>query len=168
MKKFILTFGIALLSLSFIPQATATEDEPMTAEEKAEQAKQKKIAKMKFRWERSLRNALKTSKETGLPVIILFTAGNACGYCVRLENEILGKREFKDGMNGVAIGVRYPVPSPGAILGDKEAKKYGVNLVPDMIVVDSEGKKIGSTGYSKGRTVKSYLDYFKKLSPLKN
>ena len=62
---------------------------------------------MKFRWGKSQKSAQQQSEETGLPIVLLFTGASWCGYCVKLEKEVLSKKEFKQGMDGVAIGVKF-------------------------------------------------------------
>ena len=68
-------------------------------------AKAAKAAKVKSRWGKSLKSAQKQAEETGLPIVLLFTGTSWCGFCVKLEKEILSKKDFKQGMDGVAIGV---------------------------------------------------------------
>ena len=70
-------------------------------------AKAAKAAKVKFRWGKSLKSAQKQAEETGLPIVLLFTGTSWCGFCVKLEKEILSKKDFKQGMDGVAIGVKF-------------------------------------------------------------
>lgn len=127
-------------------------------------AKAAKAAKVKFRWGKSLKSAQKQSEETGLPIVLLFTGTSWCGYCVKLEKEVLSKKEFKQGMDGVAIGVKFEFSSSD-FSKSKEAKTYKITGVPAMVVVDAEGKELGSTGYVPGRTPVQYVEFFKKYAP---
>ena len=126
-------------------------------------AKAAKAAKVKFRWGKSLKSAQKQSEETGLPIVLLFTGTSWCGYCVKLEKEVLSKKEFKQGMDGVAIGVKFEFSSSD-FSKSKEAKTYKVTGVPAMVVVDAEGKELGRTGYIPGRTPVQYVEFFKKYA----
>lgn len=132
--------------------------------DKAAAAKAAKAAKVKFKWGRSLKSAEKQSEETGLPIVLLFTGTSWCGYCVKLEKEILSKKEFKQGMDGVAIGVKFEFGS-GDFSKCKEAKTYRIRGVPAIVVVDAEGKELGRTGYMRGWTPAKYIDFFKKYAP---
>lgn len=129
-------------------------------------AKAEKASKVKFRWGKSLKSAQKQSEETGLPIALLFTGTSWCGYCVKLEKEILSKKEFKQGMDGVAIGVKFEFSGPD-FSKSKEAKEYGIRGVPAIIVVDATGKKLGRTGYIPGWTPAKYIEFFKKYAPAK-
>ena len=104
-------------------------------------AKAAKAAKVKFRWGKSLKSAQKQSEETGLPIVLLFTGTSWCGYCVKLEKEVLSKKEFKQGMDGVAIGVKFEFSSSD-FSKSKEAKTYKVTGVPAMVVVDAVARLV--------------------------
>ena len=101
-------------------------------------AKAAKAAKVKFRWGKSLKSAQKQAEETGLPIVLLFTGTSWCGFCVKLEKEILSKKDFKQGMDGVAIGVKFEFGSSD-FSKSKEAKTYNITGVPAMVVVDADG-----------------------------
>ena len=116
-------------------------------------AKAAKAAKVKFRWGKSLKSAQKQAAETGLPIVLLFTGTSWCGFCVKLEKEILSKKDFKQGMDGVAIGVKF------------EFGSSDITGVPAMVVVDADGKELGRTGYVPGRTPAQYVEFFKKYAP---
>ena len=127
-------------------------------------AKAAKAAKVKFRWGKSLKSAQKQAAETGLPIVLLFTGPSWCGFCVKLEKEILSKKDFKQGMDGVAIGVKFEFGSSD-FSKSKEAKTYNITGVPAMVVVDADGKELGRTGYVPGRTPAQYVEFFKKYAP---
>lgn len=127
-------------------------------------AKAAKAAKVKFKWGKSLKSAQKQAQETGLPIVLLFTGSSWCGFCIKLEKEVLSKKEFKQGMDGVAIGVKFEFGSAD-FSKSKEAKIYGIRGVPALVVVDAEGKELGRTGYVPGRTPAQYVEFFKKYGP---
>ena len=108
--------------------------------------------------------AQKQAEETGLPIVLLFTGTSWCGFCVKLEKEILSKKDFKQGMDGVAIGVKFEFGSSD-FSKSKEAKTYNITGVPAMVVVDADGKELGRTGYVPGRTPAQYVEFFKKYAP---
>ena len=128
-----------------------------TPADKEAAAKAAKAAKVKFRWGKSLKSAQKQAEETGLPIVLLFTGTSWCGYCIKLEKEILSKKEFKQGMDGVAIGVKFEFGSSD-FSKSKEAKTYRITGVPAMVVVDAEGKELGRTGYIPGQTPVQYVE----------
>ena len=135
-----------------------------TPADKEAAAKAAKAAKVKFRWGKSLKSAQKQAEETGLPIVLLFTGTSWCGYCIKLEKEILSKKEFKQGMDGVAIGVKFEFGSSD-FSKSKEAKTYRITGVPAMVVVDAEGKELGRTGYIPGQTDVQYVELVRKYAP---
>lgn len=62
-------------------------------------------------------------------IVLLFTGTSWCGFCVKLEKEILSKKDFKQGMDGVAIGVKFEFGSSD-FSKSKEAKTYNITGVP--------------------------------------
>ncbi len=74
------------------------------------------------------------------------------------------KKDFKQGMDGVAIGVKFEFGSSD-FSKSKEAKTYNITGVPAMVVVDADGKELGRTGYVPGRTPAQYVEFFKKYAP---
>ena len=116
-------------------------------------AKAAKAAKVKFRWGKSLKSAQKQAAETGLPIVLLFTGTSWCGFCVKLEKEILSKKDFKFEFGSSDFSK------------SKEAKTYNITGVPAMVVVDADGKELGRTGYVPGRTPAQYVEFFKKYAP---
>ena len=113
---------------------------------------------------RLFQNATGFEEETGLPIVLLVTGTSWCGFCVKLEKEILSKKDFKQGMDGVAIGVKFEFGSSD-FSKSKEAKTYNITGVPAMVVVDADGKELGRTGYVPGRTPAQYVEFFKKYAP---
>lgn len=148
-------------SVSGISMAQST---PADKEAAARAARAAKASKVKFRWGKSLKSAQKQAAETGLPVVLLFTGTSWCGYCVKLEKEILSRKEFKQGMDGVAIGVKFEFGSSD-FSKSREARTYKITGVPAMVVVDAEGKELGRTGYIPGQTPGQYVEFFKKYAP---
>lgn len=150
----------AVLGFSFSGISMAQD----TPADKEAAAKAAKASKVKFRWGKSLKSAQKQAEETGLPIVLLFTGTSWCGYCIKLENEVLSKKDFKKGMNGVAIGVKFEFSSSD-FGKSKEAKAYKVTGVPTIVVVDAEGKELGRTGYVRGQSPAQYVEFFKKYAP---
>lgn len=137
---------------------------------KEKEEDEKKLANLSrityFRWEKSYKRALEQAKKLDLPVAILFTGTSWCGYCIKLENEVFSKKEFRKLAPGVFIGVKIEAPSsagPSSKEGKELAKKFGILGYPSIIYVDKEGNKIGQSGYSAGISPQSFLAKVKKL-----
>lgn len=170
MNKTILLLMMCATALGSAP-AFAESDAPAdaappTAEEKARAARERKAASYAFKWEKSYKRAQSASKATGLPIAVLFTGTSWCGFCMKLEDNVLSKPEFKQAMKGVAVGYKVILPSPGQFLDKKDAKlaaNLGMNGgVPCLMVVSPEGKVLGSVvGYPPGATPAAYAGRIK-------
>ncbi len=134
--------------------------------EKQKAAMKAKAAQTKFKWNKKLETAQKQAKETGLPIIILFTGLKWCGPCQKFEKSVISKSAFKKGMNGVAIGVKVELKTPKD--SPKEAKTYGVSGVPCMIMVDAEGKKLAQIPCDSSMTPEEFVETVKTTAAGKN
>lgn len=135
------------------------EAKAKNAEADAKKAAEQK-SKISFKWGKKMEIALKDATEYDLPIIVLFTGASWCGYCVKLEEEVLSLPEFKKLASGKMLGVKYECPSPGdySSEGKKKAKEYKITGVPHYIILDKDGKVLGRGGYHKGMTPKELVD----------
>ncbi len=124
-----------------------------------------KAEKTAFKWYNKLAQAQKVSKETGLPIIILFTGTKWCEPCQRLEKTVLKKSAFKQGMKGIAIGVKLDFPNQGAFKNSPETQKYRPFGTPCMIIVDADGNKLGMAASRRGKTPEEFIKEFKRFNP---
>ncbi len=101
MRKLFLLAMCAMIGVASVGVGVCQEP---TEKEKA--AMKAKAAQVKLKWNKKLAPAQKQAKETGLPIIILFTGLKWCGPCQKFEKSINSKSAFKRGMDGVAIGIK--------------------------------------------------------------
>ena len=114
-------------------------------------------------WETNVTKAMEVSINTKKPMLLFFTGSDWCGWCIRLQKEVLKTPEFaawaKD--NVVLVELDYPRKSNQT----EEIKKqnnelqiaFGIQGFPTVIFANAaikEGKVnfsgIGSTGYVAG------------------
>lgn len=160
------TVKLPLASLSEDDQAFIKQVvEENQAKETAEAAEEQK-SKLSFKWSKKMDSALKDAQEYDLPVLVLFTGAKWCGWCVKLEEEVLSKTEFKRLAGGKMLGVKYECPSPGeySAEGKKKAKEFGIRGVPHYVILDKDGKKIGDGGYNAGISPQSLVDKVTKCA----
>lgn len=164
---------VSILCLPFyLGYPVCAQDAPAdapSAEERLQAARERKAASRAFKWEKSYKRALAAAKDTGLPIAVLFTGTSWCGFCVKLENDVLSKPEFKAKMKGVAVGYKVVIPSPGQYMDKKDAKlaaKLGMKGgVPCLLVISHDEKILGSiAGYPPGATPESYAARIKACS----
>ncbi len=114
-------------------------------------------------WETNVTKAMVISTETKKPLLLFFTGSDWCGWCIRLQKEVLKTPEFAAWAkeNVVLVELDYPRKVPQT----EEIKKqnnelqiaFGIQGFPTIILANAttkEGKVnfegIGSTGYVAG------------------
>ncbi len=107
-------------------------------------------------WTINPKTALQQAKLENKKVFLFFTGSDWCGWCKRLEAEILTTSTFKRyaAQNLVLVKLDFP---RNIDLGDtvrnrnfQMAKKYNVDGYPTVIVLNSAGEQIGILGYMQG------------------
>lgn len=104
-------------------------------------------------WKTNYSEALKTSATSGKPVILFFTGSDWCGWCTKLENEVLNTDEFAQLVGDKFIFVKLDFPlykqqdTNLAAANKQLQEKYEVRGFPALIIIDSSERKIGVTGY---------------------
>lgn len=137
---------LLLAGIAGTPLATSAQ-EPMPADKKEAPAK-----KGRFKWNTSIKTARKAAAESKKPILMLFTGSDWCPWCVKLEKEILSKKEFKDwAADNVILYIADAKGGPDKLSeeGRKLMKEHDLRGFPSIIITDAEGKKLGRTGYQK-------------------
>jgi protein disulfide-isomerase len=107
-------------------------------------------------WDDDYEKALAQAKAEKKMVVLDFTGSDWCGWCIKLDKEVFSKKEFKDYAkdNLVLVEVDFPhdkqLPKKTKEQNDKLQKEHSVRGFPTIIVLDSEGKKVGQLGYMEG------------------
>ena len=108
-----------------------------------------------------LDKALAKAKTEGKLVYACFSGSDWCGWCMKLEREVLSKQEFIDGVKKDFVLVFIDSPNDKSLLSehakaanDGLVTKYRVDGFPTALILDGDGKKIGETGYRKGGAAK--------------
>lgn len=120
-------------------------------------------------WTTDYEAALKQAKAENKDVLIDFTGSDWCGWCIKLSDEILDKPAFKDYAkeNLILVYIDFPKSkeqSKELVAQNKElAKKFGVRGFPTLIILDSDGDKIGQMGYMRGGP-KPFLEALEKVT----
>lgn len=114
-------------------------------------------------WETDMKKAVDVSVKTKKPLLLFFTGSDWCGWCIRLQNEVLKKPEFaawaKD--NVVLVELDFPRRTPQLPQIQQQNNElqqvFAVRGYPTVwfaIPSMKDGKinldKLGSTGYVAG------------------
>ncbi len=109
-----------------------------------------------LKWMTDLPKAQAKAKEESRLVLIDFTGSDWCPWCIKLRKEVFSTPEFTDyaKKNLVPVEVDFPnhkEQAPELKEANKALKaKYKIRGYPTVIVLNSEGKKIGELGYEEG------------------
>jgi protein disulfide-isomerase len=108
-------------------------------------------------WETDLRKAQELAKSSNKLVFLDFTGSDWCGWCIRLDKEILSKPAFKEYANKNLVLVEVDFPRRKSQTEDLKkqnqelAAKYQVGGFPTIVVLNSSGKKVWQfDGYFDG------------------
>jgi protein disulfide-isomerase len=116
-----------------------------------------------LKWETNMENAVQVSMKTKKPLLLFFTGSDWCGWCIRLQNEVLKTPEFAAWAkeNVVLVEVDFPRRSPQQPEIQKQNSElqqlFQVQGYPTVWFSNptkKDGKinldKLGSTGYVAG------------------
>ena len=117
----------------------------------------------------NLDEALAKAKAEGKLVYACFSGSDWCYWCKKLEEEVLSDPLFVAGVMDDYVLVFIDSPQDKALLSDrakaeneKLTKKYGIEGYPTALIFDSDGKKIGETGYREGGAAE-YVKHLKSF-----
>lgn len=107
-------------------------------------------------WLTDLKQAQADARSNKKLLLLDFTGSDWCGWCIRLDKEVFSKPEFKEyaSKNLVLLEIDFPkgkqLASVERMQNQELATRYGIQGFPTIVVLDSEGKKVGELGYTPG------------------
>ena len=119
-------------------------------------------------WMTSLPDAQAKAKSENKLVMMDFTGSDWCGWCIKLDKEIFSQPEFVEYAKKNIIPVELDFPHKKEQSAELKAanealaKEYGIRGYPTIVVLSSEGKKVGELGYMKGGP-KAFIAELEKL-----
>jgi thioredoxin-related protein len=121
------------------------------------------IQAQELTWQTDINKAMEISKKSKKPLLLFFTGSDWCGWCIRLQKEVLKTPEFakwaKD--NVVLVELDYPRRTPQQPEIQKQNQElqqtFAIQGFPTVWFVNASKKdgkinleKLGSTGYVAG------------------
>lgn len=116
-----------------------------------------------LKWETDINKAISVSNKTKKPMLLFFTGSDWCGWCIRLQKEVLLTPEFKTWAtkNVILVELDYPrsKSQPEGIKAQNNAlqQAFGVQGYPTVWFANAnikDGKPnfigLGTTGYVAG------------------
>jgi len=98
--------------------------------------------------------ALEAARESGRPVLTVFTGSDWCPHCVTLEKNVLESAEFRAWAEERVVLLMIDMPKSGISRETRQARsrvclKYGVQSFPSTVLATPEGDPITvKAGYS--------------------
>ncbi len=107
-------------------------------------------------WTTDYAAALLQAKTEKKKVLLFFTGSDWCGWCVRLDKEILSTADFKAYARSELVLVKLDFPrsipqSPQVkARNQKLSQQYKIEGYPTIIVLNNAGRAVGTLGYQAG------------------
>jgi protein disulfide-isomerase len=108
-------------------------------------------------WQTDVKTAQEQAKSSNKLVFLDFTGSDWCGYCIRLNKDILSQPEFKEyaNKNLVLVEIDFPRSKPQSPDLRKQnqllAMQYHIEGFPTIVVLNGSGKKVWQyEGYFPG------------------
>lgn len=114
-------------------------------------------------WETNINKAIEVSNKTNKPLLLFFIGSDWCGWCIRLQKEVLKTPEFTKWANEnvVLVELDYPRRTPQTAEIKKQnaelQQAFGIQGFPTVFfakAITTDGKTnfqgLGNTGYVAG------------------
>lgn len=119
-------------------------------------------------WTTDYPSALRQARQDDTKVFLFFTGSDWCGWCKRLDKEVLSTAKFKAyaGKNLVLVKLDFPqaIPQSASVKAQNEqlARHFQIRGYPTVVVLDGKGRKLGQLGYQRGGPG-PFIDALEKL-----
>jgi thioredoxin-related protein len=106
------------------------------------------FARADTNWQTDYKKAQEEAKANHKLLLLDFTGSDWCGYCIRLNREILSKPQFKDyaSKNLVLVEIDFPRVKHQTIALRRQnqelAEQYQILGFPTVIVLSGDGRKV--------------------------
>lgn len=119
-------------------------------------------------WHTDLDDAKQIACENNKHILIDFTGSDWCPWCMKLDNKVFSTQEFAEFAAEELVLVKvdfpkkHPISEEQAAKNEKLAQEYRVRGFPTVIMLNSKGERVGSTGFRRG-SVTSYIEHLKGM-----
>ncbi len=105
----------------------------------------------------SFSSSLKHSRASGRPIMLVFTGGDWCSWCRRLDSEVFETPEFSRwSKKFLKMELNFPAPGESptkiSLQNDEILRRFQrhVEVYPTVLFVDAQGQVLAKTGYVIG------------------
>ncbi len=107
-------------------------------------------------WLSSWSKAVQESKQTGRPILALFTGSDWCPPCKALDGDVFSSPVFASWAKSHVVLVKFDFlrqhPQPAAVSSANEAMQaqFQVSAFPTVLFLSADGRQLGrQSGYSR-------------------
>jgi protein disulfide-isomerase len=117
-------------------------------------------------WKDNIEKALQQAKKENKAVLVNFTGSDWCIWCKRLTEEVFSTKEFETYAKRNLILVKLDFPrnieqsAETKMYNNTLAQRYGVQGFPTILLFNSSGKLVLTTGYQPGGPA-NYVNHLK-------
>lgn len=127
-----------------------------------------KPSKRRAKWTEDYEEAQNEAKEHDLPILLLFTGSDWCGYCIRLEDAVFSERDFEKfaDQNIVLMKADFPRAKQKSAIKKQNAelkKEFKASGYPSVFILSPKGKTLGRIHGYGGWSVDEYIDKIEKI-----
>ncbi|OYV03727.1 MAG: hypothetical protein CFE26_20645 [Verrucomicrobiales bacterium VVV1] len=147
-----------------------SKEVPAAAAAATPEAKPAVATDRKAKWLTKMDKAQDQAKETGLPILVVFTGTSWCPYCIKLEKEVFSEDAFETfaNQNLVLLKLEFgPGGTPSSKKDEALQKEFGVKGFPTYFLTDATGTKLAQGGYHAGINPSVFGEWVKKSAPKK-
>ena len=121
-------------------------------------------------WLDDYQKAQQEAKASNKLLLLNFTGSDWCGWCIKLDKDVLSQAEFKDYASKNLVLMEVDFPWPGRSRWQEQraelkkqnqelAQQYDVHGFPTLIVLDGNGQKLWRfEGYLPGEALIAQLE----------
>lgn len=123
-------------------------------------------ADRKAKWLDKMDKAQEQSKQTGLPILVLFTGTSWCPYCIKLEKNVFSEKAFQTFANQNLVLLKLDFGPGGETKSRKDKalkEEYGVKGFPTYFLIDASGKQLAQGGFHDGINPTVFADWVKAV-----
>jgi thiol:disulfide interchange protein len=122
-------------------------------------------------WTQDYEAALNLAKEQNLPVMVMYTGSDWCGWCKLMDKQVFSKSEFYAfaEKNIVLVSLDYPrdkslVPQKYHDRNQRLLRERNIVGFPTYVILKSDGKtELGRLGAGREKTADSFIQEIKDL-----
>ena len=109
-------------------------------------------------WVVSYNKAVEQAKQTGRPIMLVFSGSDWCAWCQKLSHEVFTTHEFARWStdNVIKVEVDFPMnhalPEEVRMQNENLKNRFGGEIVtfPTILFISADGEILGKTGYVAG------------------